>query len=603
MKKSIIIAILTISLFTLSCSRCDQTVRHPYLLMTTEQVSQIKDAAAEDSIWAEYNTQIIEGADKALSMPLCKRETKGKRQKLLQVAREYMRRMILWSYAYRMSGDEKYAERAVTEIKNVASFTDWNPKHFLDVAEMTTGMAIAYDCFYDYLDASTKKLIEEAITDKGLIPSLDTNYNNWLKRVNNWNQVCNGGMIMGALAIKDVNPELSQKIVERSIESIKLAMASYAPYGAYPEGFMYWGYGTTYNLLMIDALKKVYGSDFGLTQMPGFMNTAKYIQNIIMEDGMAFNYGDCENKGRLNPSIFWFADKNADPSLLWQEKYFYDKKGVETHSRYAPLAIIWGASLRWNEISEPDKKMWVSDSSPVPIAMMRTDWNYFHGMSIAVKGGTAQSGHSHLDAGSFIFANDSIRWAIDIGPQSYDSIDEYNLDQWNKTQESDRWTIFRYNNLAHNTLSFDGQYQNVYGYSDITGYSENDSTMSVSLNLSNIYNGTVSEVLRSISLVNSEYAVIEDKVSTMGKGSKMRWNMATKAKPKIVDKNTIELSQDGKKLWLDVESSIPVTLKTWSAKPTNVWDEPNPGITFVGFESNIPSNSSQTFKVRLRPGR
>ena len=30
----------------------------------------------------------------------------------------------------------------------VLSFTDWHPKHFLDVAEMTTALALSYDWLY-----------------------------------------------------------------------------------------------------------------------------------------------------------------------------------------------------------------------------------------------------------------------------------------------------------------------------------------------------------------------------------------------------------------------------------------------------------------------
>ena len=30
----------------------------------------------------------------------------------------------------------------------VSSFTDWYPKHFLDVAEMTTALALSYDWLY-----------------------------------------------------------------------------------------------------------------------------------------------------------------------------------------------------------------------------------------------------------------------------------------------------------------------------------------------------------------------------------------------------------------------------------------------------------------------
>lgn len=47
-------------------------------------------------------------------------------------------------------------------------------------------------------------------------------------------------------------------------------MSIYAPDGAYSEGYSYWAYGTTYNVLLIEALKAVKGTDFGLSQMPGF---------------------------------------------------------------------------------------------------------------------------------------------------------------------------------------------------------------------------------------------------------------------------------------------------------------------------------------------
>lgn len=601
MKIRIFIVFLIIILFGTSCADKKATDGHPYLLITPEKEISVKTAIIEDSVWANYHTKLIEGADKALSMPLCEKKTSGKKQKLLKVAREYLRRMTLWSYAYRMTGDDKYAVRAAEEIKNVASFSDWNPKHFLDAAEITTGMAVAYDSMYDFYDDSTKIIIEEAIVNKGLLPSLDPKYNNWLKRVNNWNQVCNGGMVMGALAVKSKYPELSDTIVKRSVESIKLAMASYAPCGAYPEGFMYWGYGTTYNLLMIDALKNVYGTDFGLSQMPGFLNTASFIQNIVLGDGVAFNYGDCENSGRLNPSTFWFAAENQDPSLLWQEKYFLNKKGVDAKSRFSALSIIWGASVRWKEINKPEEKMWVSKSSTVPIAMMRSNWDYFNGMSLAVKGGTAQSGHSHLDAGSFVFVNDGVRWAIDLGPQSYDSLDENNLDQWNKSQESDRWKVLRYNNLSHNTLSFDGKYQNVYGYCDIVDSFKDDTLSSVTLNLSDLYDGYVSGVFRKVSMSDSKYAVIEDSITSMGKSTKMRWNMVTKASPQIVDNKTILLKQDGHLLTLSVDSRIPVKMKTWSTDPINKWDAPNPGTCFVGFECELPPNSTQSFVVKLIP--
>jgi len=37
-----------------------------------------------------------------------------------------------------------------------ARFGDWNPKHFLDVAEMTFALAIWYDWLFDQLDTNLR---------------------------------------------------------------------------------------------------------------------------------------------------------------------------------------------------------------------------------------------------------------------------------------------------------------------------------------------------------------------------------------------------------------------------------------------------------------
>lgn len=568
--------------------------------MTPEREADIREAVAQDSVWAEYNSKLMEGAEQALSLPLCRWETQGVRQKLLKVSREYMRRMLLWGYAYRFTGDTRYVEAVSRESLNVASFDSWNPKHFLDVSEMTTGMAIAYDWMYDALDEHTRSVMEEAIVSKGIEPSFDERFNSWLKRTNNWNQVCNGGMTLGALAVRDRYPELSDRVVKRSVESVKLPMRCYGPDGAYPEGYMYWSYGTSYNIMMLDALTEVYGTDFGLSETKGFMQAADYIQNMVLGDGVAFNYGDCENKGRVSPGVFWFASHNSDPTLLWQEKYFLQKKkGAEIQSRYATMAIIWGAKIRWSDVTPPQRMMWWTSGAVNPMGFIRTDWHYGQGLSIAIKGGSAQSGHCHLDAGSFIFTERRTRWAMDLGPQSYDFSDAAGLSQWDKGQDSDRWRIFRYNNLAHNTLSFDGNIQNAEGYADVIDAS--DGERYVMVDLSDIYKYSVSQATRTISLGRDDFPTIVDEITTGDSATTMRWNMVTMAEAKVAGPNVLELSQDGKVLRLEVvEADCPVTMRTWSAEAPNTWDMPTPeGVIFVGFESTIPADSHAHFKVRL----
>jgi hypothetical protein len=42
-------------------------------------------------------------------------------------------------------------------------------------------------------------------------------------------------------------------------------------------------------------------------------------------------------------------------------------------------------------------------------------------------------------------------------------------------------------------------------------------------------------------------------------------------------------------------------MKTWSTAPANDYDAENPGTIMVGFECELPANSSETFEVLLIP--
>ena len=72
----------------------------------------------------------------------------------------------------------------------VSRFIDWNPAHFLDVTEMTMGMAIGYDWLFDDLSPDARKNIRDAILNKGINPSKISDYNSWLRSRNNCTRRC-----------------------------------------------------------------------------------------------------------------------------------------------------------------------------------------------------------------------------------------------------------------------------------------------------------------------------------------------------------------------------------------------------------------------------
>ncbi|WP_439559648.1 heparinase II/III domain-containing protein [Dyadobacter sp.] len=573
---------------------------HPRLLLLKGEEQAILSQIRKHPEWNGIHKEILAECDKMLELPPVERIKIGKR--LLDKSRECLRRVFQLSYAYRTTKDEKYLRRAEKEMLAVAAFEDWNPTHFLDVAEMTMAVAIGYDWLYDGLSEESRGKIREAIVKKGIEPSMEKRYSNFLNAEHNWNQVCNAGITFGALAVAESEPELAAKMVSRAVASIPKAMVpSYEPDGAYPEGFSYWGYGTSFNVLFISALDKALGTDFGLSQSPGFLKTAGFLQNLVGPTGLAHNWGDSGLKEGLSPAMFWYAEKNGDPSLLWtQKKLLTDRSASNVRNRILPALLVWGANTDLNAVKPPARKQWVGQG-PSPVALMRTSWEDPNAIFVGVKTGSPSVNHAHMDVGSFVIDAQGERWAMDFGMQDYNSLESKGVDLWNRTQNSQRWEVFRLNNFAHNTLSFDGQLLNAKGYAKIDSWSDDKSGMWAITDLSDMYKGQIAAAKRGIAIRDGQSVVIRDEVKTGDKPASMRWNLLTPATVKIVDGKTVELSQNGKKMLLVFDTKSDIEIKTWSTTPGHDYDAPNPNTQFVGFEVSLPANSSTSFNAVFAP--
>ncbi|MBN1817723.1 MAG: hypothetical protein JW828_10205 [Sedimentisphaerales bacterium] len=124
------------------------------------------------------------------------------------------------SLAYRWTKEKKYADSAIINILAACRFKDWNPSHYLDTAEMSNAVGIGYDWLYHYMDETTRQEIRAGLIKHGLEEGFKCytgqvgGRNHWfVSSEHNWNQVCNGGMIVGELAIADTDPQYAQVIM------------------------------------------------------------------------------------------------------------------------------------------------------------------------------------------------------------------------------------------------------------------------------------------------------------------------------------------------------------------------------------------------------
>ncbi len=573
---------------------------HPRILLFAGEEAVVKRNIEADTIWKNLHKAILSESDRLLELAPVERIMTGRR--LLSISREALRRLFFLSYAWRMTHEEKYLLRAEKEMLAVAAFTDWNPSHFLDVAEMTMAVSIGYDWLYNKLSPASRELIKNAIIQKGLNPSFDPKNNNWLRSENNWNQVCNAGITYGALAVYEDDPELSLLLINRAVGSIPVAMREYAPDGAYPEGYSYWGYGTSFNAMFLSAIEKLFKKDFELGAIPGFLKTGGYLENMTGPTGTPFNYSDAGIGGGLQPAMFWFASRLKDPSLLWVERDRLLKNDPENFikDRLLPAILLWNAGIPTRDIPPPVSLLWVGHGT-TPVALMRTSWTDIAAIFVGMKGGSPSVNHAHMDIGSFVMDADGVRWAMDLGMQDYESLESRGLQIFGRTQDAQRWTVFRYINQAHNTLTVNNRHQQVNGHAPIIASSADPSFMNAVTDMTTVYKGALIKAKRGIGIVNRQYVVIRDEIETTDTTTTIRWNLLTPAATKITGKNNIELSQNGKKLLLQVQSKADVVMKTWTTAPPNSYDAANPGTIMAGFEVTVPARTRTAITVKLIP--
>jgi len=573
---------------------------HPRILLFKNDEANIAKTVNSDTTWQKLQQAIFTECDSLLLKPPVERIQIGRR--LLDKSREALRRLFFLSYAYRMTHKTEYLQRAEKEMLHIAGFSDWNPPHFLDVAEMTMAMSIGYDWLYNDLSENSRKTIREAILKKGIEPSLDPKNNGWLKVEHNWNQVCNAGMSYGAMAIFEDQPDLAKQVINRAIESVDIPMSEYKPDGAYPEGYGYWGYGTSFNVMFISAIEKLFGKDFGLTSKPGFLNTGNYLENMTGPSGKPFNYSDVGEEGGLEPAMFWFASRTKNPSLLWVERSRLINTGKRRFvgNRLLPAIFLWCDGIKINEVKPPASTMWVAQGK-VPVALMRTSWTDPNAVWVGFKGGAANVNHAHMDIGSFVMEADGERWASDFGAQEYESLESKGLSIFGRNQTAQRWTVFRYNNFVHNTLTVNDSFQRVVGYAPMISSGNDKSSMRAVMDLSAVYSGMLNSAKRGVAIVDKSYVLVRDELESGTNQANVRWTLLTSADVKITGPNTATLTKNGKTLTLVVESPTKIEMKTWSTVSPNSYDAPNPGTTLVGFVLTMPANSKTDLNVSLIP--
>ncbi len=520
---------------------------HPRLIGLPEDLQQLKKLLADDSTAAAFYKQVRAHADGLLQQKKTV-EYKLIGPRLLGESQRCLDRVYTLATVYRIEGDRRCAERAIQEMLAAADFPNWNPSHFLDTAEMTHALGIGYDWLYEVLTAEQRATLRKAIVAHGLREAEKVYRRGgwWTTSRYNWNQVCNGGITIGALAIADEEPELAAYCVHQAVQSVPRAMREYDPDGAWAEGPGYWNYATSYNVFMLAALESALGTDFGLSRMPGFSRTGDFRIHTLGPTRQTFNFADAGSGVGSAPEMFWLARKFNQPWYAWHER--------EVIRRPTPLYLWW-----YDGRAKPD--------TPLPLArhfrhadvvLMRSAWDDPRAVFVGFKAGDNKVNHSHLELGMFVLDADGVRWAVDLGTDDYDLPGYFGRE---------RWTYYRLGTEGQNTLWIDRKNQDPKAVAPIiafgTGQGQQDRHYAVA-DLSAAYAGTVGKVRRGIALVGRQ-VLLQDEIEQSA-GHSIQWQMHTKANVELHGPEAV-LHQGDQTLRLQILSPQGAEFKKVSVSP------------------------------------
>lgn len=595
----------------LDCSSINSNA-HPRLFLSDKEFKDLKKQTRKGGYLGDLHKTIMSVANESLEKNDALQHTlDASGRRILHISKEAMIRIVSLSYAYRFTKDKAYLNKAAWNIETVCNFDDWNPTHFLDPSEMSFAVALGYDWLYNSLPADVRQKAAEKLRDYAMEPAAHGIGQHIFNRAGNWNQICNCCMTTSAIATYELNPDLSYEIIRRSLASNIIAAKNiYGPDGAFAEGPGYWGYGTSYQCYLMLLYETTFGSDFGLSKIKGFDRTGLYkLATCSSAPGHDFNYSDNGDSVSSSPALWYLAYKFNNPGLAAIDLQFIGTKDYKKERRLL-LAIISAWKMKGAKI-EPIKDRVFMSGGTTPIFIARTGWNP-DDLYLGIKGvGKAAVGHSHLDAGSFVFDGWGTRWAADYYRRNYTEMENIwkqlglEKSQYAFTQDSYRWYLLEHNNKFHNTLTVNGRDHSVEVNEQFSEYWDTPERMGAKMPMTEVFRGDLEFAERSVSIRDGSYLeVVDELAAPADKPAHIQWTFVTPVKPKISPEG-ITLN-DGKTTMVLKTDAPGAIFKKWSADPktygtpTSFGEKKAKGHSFCGFEFELAPGERITVTTTLK---
>ncbi|KAL3465898.1 hypothetical protein BJX64DRAFT_285177 [Aspergillus heterothallicus] len=481
---------------------------HPRLLFTDDRAQYVLSTNTTDSYYGDILSHLATTAQTAVQTPVSLSSASSWSSTI---------RMNVGAIAgmYRLTKDPTYSDWVIDTLLLLAALPDWDPSNFLNTADITMTASLGYDWVYEVLTDAQRSTIETAISDKAFAPAMNSSINSWSQHTNNWAQVTHGCLIIGTLAVGDVNSTLASEMMSFSLPKLKTSLEQYAPDGGYIEGYSYGAYAGIFLGLMMGAMDTALGDDLGISSLEGMDGLGAWLTYGLGQTG-AFSWADgawtLSNANTLWSVGYWATRFNKPEWLQAMLSTF-----TTTQSATFQAFLFYNSSLNSPSILPTIPRY--AQFAGVAGMTYRTSWtNHTAGAGwfVGFMGGFNGRSHGHLDAGSFVIDYKGHRFAELLGSDSYSLPGYFTGPQ--------RWTYYRCRTEGANTLSISSSSttQTALAFANQVpsannsllwagSFDESRSRFGVA-NLTQAYADVATSVLRGVAVVNDSQFVLRDEV-------------------------------------------------------------------------------------------
>ncbi|HOX38357.1 MAG TPA: heparinase II/III family protein [Candidatus Brocadiia bacterium] len=374
--------------------------------------------------------------------------------------------LATFALAEAMKREGKYLDPLIDVVWSICEESGWNysahnagmplpdtAKPIPDLGAAGTALTLAeVDYFlgeaFPKEAAMVRARIRREVDARVIRPFLESDEHWWQGfkggEVNNWNAVCNAGVLGAAMYLEDDEDRLAA-ILEKSLRSIEYFLNCYGPDGGCDEGVGYWHYGVGHLVLYAHFMYSRTNGRINIFEDRRAKAMAEFPHRVHLFDDCYVNFADCSLRASMSQGVLAYYAKmtgSAGLAALASNQPFWTSSppGFTTAVR----DLFWAGNLKPSPLIR-NRDEWFPDMQWM---VCRFDEKDQASLTVTAKAGHNAEKHNHNDGGNFaICAGEPL--IIDMGVGVYTR----------QTFSSKRYELLATRSIGHNVPLINGREQ------------------------------------------------------------------------------------------------------------------------------------------------